>query len=72
MIQSPILPKLIPDFIKVIRSKNQMKTPIMSLLLLTVPLVSAQAASFDLKDNNSEIRIDLFENCYLDWILDWP
>ncbi len=58
MTQSSLLPKLLPDFIKVIRGKNQMKTPIMSLLLLTVPLASAQAASFTLTDNNSEIRVD--------------
>lgn len=35
-----------------------MKTPIISLLLLTVPLVPVQAASFTLTDNNSEITVD--------------
>lgn len=35
-----------------------MKTPIISLLLLTVPIISAQAASFTLTDNNSEITVN--------------
>ncbi len=58
MTQSSLLPKLLPNFLKSLEVKIQMKTPIMSLLLLTVPLVSAQAASFTLTDNNSEVRVD--------------